>query len=101
MKKFKLYGYSASGDECVLSLREVTLFADSNQVRALSTFRARCAQEMETNPEWEHQHFADGKFPDIIVSNSQHKTGKWTPVRSKKKEAGPDPSIAHSGLRSW
>ena len=76
MKKFKLYGYSASGDECLLSLREVTLFADSNQVRALSTFLARCAQEMETNPEWEHQHFADGKFPDIIVSNAQHKTGK-------------------------
>jgi hypothetical protein len=52
MKKFKLYGYSASGDERLISLREVTLFADSNQVRALSRFLARGVQEMETNPGW-------------------------------------------------
>lgn len=74
MKKLKLYGYSSSDGERLLKLREVTLFADSKQVKALSKFLAQCAQEMEANPEWEHQHFAGGGSADIIVANPKLET---------------------------
>ena len=74
MKKLKLYGYSSSGGRRVLELREVTLLADSKQIRTLGQFLVRCADEMKTKPEWEHQHFADGESTDIIVANSKHKT---------------------------
>ena len=74
METLILYGYSSSGAGRLLKLREVTLFADSKQVRDLSKFLAQCAKEMKTNPEWEHQHFAGGEFADIIVANSQNRT---------------------------
>lgn len=73
MKEMKLYGYSVSDDERLLNLKEVTLFADSKQIMALSKFLAQCAQEMEANPEWEHLHFDCGASADLIVANSQHK----------------------------
>jgi hypothetical protein len=60
MKKLKLYGYSSSGGGGLLELREITLLADSRQIRTLGQFLVRCADEMTAKPEWEHQHFADG-----------------------------------------
>lgn len=73
MKKLDLYGYSEADDKQLLRLREVTIFADSKQVRAISEFLVRCANEMDANPEWEHQHFGGMKAPDIIVCNSRRK----------------------------
>jgi hypothetical protein len=38
MKKLGLYGYSEADDKQLLKLREVSIFADSKQVRAVSEF---------------------------------------------------------------
>ncbi len=68
MKKLDLYGYSETDDKQLLKLREVTICADSKQVRAISEFFVRCANEMDANPEWGHQHFGGGgEASDIIV----------------------------------
>lgn len=67
---FKLYGYSRSDNGELLDLREVTVCIDPKQARALSEFLARCAQEMEANPAWEHEHFSGGETTNFIVFNS-------------------------------
>jgi len=66
---FKLYGYGQSDDAELLELREVTILVDAEQARALSEFLARCAQKMEANPAWEHEHFAGEEATDLVVFN--------------------------------
>jgi hypothetical protein len=65
---FKLYGYSQSDDGELLELREATVCVGPAEARALSKFFARCAQEMESTPDWDHVHFSGGSVPDLIVA---------------------------------
>lgn len=74
MKKFEIYGYSSSGEEELLELREVTILADPHQLRVLSEFLVKCAQEMEATREWEHRHFAEGESADIIIANPRYRS---------------------------
>ena len=59
-----------------MELSEVTIAADSELLRQLSAFLAKCADEIESsNGRWEHEHF-DSKqtdkdsLPSLIVYNS-------------------------------
>jgi hypothetical protein len=75
-KDFEIYGYSHSDSHSLLNLREVTLRVSPRIARELSEFLARCAQEMEKNPDWEHQHFDGGGTTDVIVFSSINRADK-------------------------
>jgi hypothetical protein len=67
-----LYGYDSSSEE-LQNLVEVTIQAKPDELRIISQFFLKCADEMEkAGSEWEHEHFRDylnseDGHPDIIV----------------------------------
>jgi len=55
----KCYGYSKTDDEELLELREITILADSKDLHHLASFLVDCAVQIDSNPDWEHEHLSD------------------------------------------
>ena len=60
----KCYGYSKEDNDDLLEMSEVTLQADSKLLRNMANFLSSCADRIETDSEWEHEHFTDSKYCD-------------------------------------
>lgn len=69
----KIYGYK-EGDDKLLSLKEVTIQADSERIKSLAAFLNHAAELMEKNGDkFGHVHYRDfvkdlPKGVDLIVS---------------------------------
>jgi hypothetical protein len=55
----KCFGYIKNNTDELQELTEVTLQANSEDIRRLASFLIRCADEMDHNPDWEHEHLSD------------------------------------------
>jgi hypothetical protein len=70
----KCYGYSKNNNN-LLYLSEVTVQADPSSLRELAKFIYECANEIELDDDWEHEHFVDASSDnqnsetDFIVFN--------------------------------
>lgn len=54
----KIFGYTSTQEIQPAELREVTLCASPTELRALSAFLIKCAEEIEATPnDWEHVHY--------------------------------------------
>ena len=53
-----LFGYSKNGDT-LLEMAEVSLQASPHQLKSFAAFILKCADEMQKNPLWEHEHYSD------------------------------------------
>ncbi len=67
----KFFAYQQGTDK-LLSLGEVSIQASSSELKILSSFLAKCATEIDTDLEWEHEHLQDNfdldlDQPDLIV----------------------------------
>lgn len=68
----KIYGYKYGATNELLSLKSVTLQADPATLRRIALFLRRCAHEIESDVDWEHEHYLDSLSeptdgPDLIV----------------------------------
>ena len=55
----KFYGCSLKHKDELLELNQVTVQAEPERLRQLSDFLICCANEIDGNPSWEHEHFID------------------------------------------
>jgi len=56
----KCFGYIKNDAESSLSeFSEVTFQSNANNLRLLASFLSKCADEIDNNPNWEHEHFKD------------------------------------------
>ena len=70
----KIYGYSNNTNEEPMELNEVTISSNPNSLRKISEFLLKCAEEIEKNNEWEHEHLpAQNQEPKLIVFNENAK----------------------------
>jgi len=53
-----LYGCCDESSE-VLTLKEVTVQASSEEIRKLAKFFLQCADEIDNDDRWEHEHLSD------------------------------------------
>ncbi len=60
------FGYKEDSDE-IIELKEITLQMNSKDLRELSRFLTACAEALENNIDWEHEHISD--FTKSIWSN--------------------------------
>lgn len=69
----KLFGFS-EGEGSSKLLEQVTLEIDAPELRKLSKFLLQCAEEIEEDVEWEHEHLSDYLGcvikHDLVVYNS-------------------------------
>lgn len=70
----KIFSFSKSGNSELV--KQVTLEVSPNDLRRLSSFFLKCANEIEDDHEWEHEHLSDyleeGTFTsDLVVFNSR------------------------------
>ena len=80
---FKLYGYkcakSPGTEDAPLELEEVTLSANSLELRKIASFLLQAAEAIELKQEgWEHEHLSDSQpeficSPGFVVYNSSFK----------------------------
>ena len=66
-----VFGYEVDSDD-LSSLSEVTIQASPEELKRLSDFLLTCANAMEKDEQWEHEHFqdvtgTDSSDPDLIV----------------------------------
>lgn len=54
----KFYGYSKDGD-VLLEMAEVSLQANPHQLKSFAAFILKCADGMQKNSQWEHEHYSD------------------------------------------
>ncbi len=54
----KIYGFYDEGNGA-LNLNQATLEVDSKTLRKLSEFFSICADEMDADEDWSHEHFCD------------------------------------------
>ena len=54
----KIFGFTDSQDTPI-ELNQATLETDPETLRKLSKFLLTCAEEIEEDNEWEHEHFCD------------------------------------------
>lgn len=80
--EIRAYGYLLGDTSApVTELREVTIAADPEVLRAIASFLLECAAEMECNPAWDHRHFSDASYglgvqgPDLIVASPSSVNG--------------------------
>lgn len=57
----KCYGYAKSENDTLLEMREMTLQADSESLKRLAKFLFKCAEKIEADPGWQHEHFSDSE----------------------------------------
>jgi len=70
----KIYGYSNNTNEEPMELNEVTISSNPNSLRKISEFLLKCAEEIEKNNEWEHEHLpSQNEEPKLIVFNENAK----------------------------
>ncbi len=55
----ELYGQIEDADGEPSTLSEVTISARPQELRRLSEFLLKCADEIESSGEWEHEHYSD------------------------------------------
>jgi hypothetical protein len=70
----ELFGYSKKNPEDLLAMREVTLVVDSGQAADLARFFSRCAEHIEKNEQWEHEHFPAESCASIVVFNKKSRS---------------------------
>ena len=68
----KVYGYSLEDDDSLLSMGEVSIQATPNELRKISSFLLKCAEDLEKNDDFDHEHFQDfagatDNDPDLII----------------------------------
>ena len=66
-----VFGYVVDSDD-LSSLSEVTLQASPEELKKLSDFLLSCANSMEKDEHWEHEHYqdftsTDSNDPDLVV----------------------------------
>lgn len=71
----KFFGYGIHS-EVLLQLGEVSVQADSLTLRKLAAFILKCADNVDQDQRWEHEHFSDfeqlpDEFPEFIVFRSE------------------------------
>ncbi len=75
----KLFGFLGENGNSKL-LEQVTLEIDAPELHKLSKFLLQCAEEIEDDAEWEHEHFSDYLGcvieHDLVVYNSTRKMNK-------------------------
>jgi len=55
----KLFGFDDESIDCA-ELTQVTLeIVNVESLRAMASFLEQCATEIESDPDWEHEHFSD------------------------------------------
>ena len=69
----KCYGYSIDNQEDLKELSEVGILATPAMLRTLASFINKCADEIENEPGWNHEHLSDfiklsGGSVDIIIN---------------------------------
>jgi len=72
----KCFGYSKNDDEELLELTVVTFQADPRMLRKLADFLIHCANNLESEAGWEHEHLcdylADEEFSvDVVVYRNE------------------------------
>jgi len=55
----KCYGYSADNQEDLKELSEIGILATPKMLRSLASFINKCADEIENEPDWDHEHLCD------------------------------------------
>jgi len=55
----KLFGRMKCKDEPLLSIEAMTIQATSVELREIVKFLLHCANKIENDPEWEHEHLND------------------------------------------
>ncbi len=71
------FGYSKSTNDELLELIEMTVQASPEKLRKLASFLNQCADDIESDEGWEHEHFSDytsdfdESSPDLIVFKEQ------------------------------
>ena len=55
----KIYGNSADSPNESAELESVTIQADPNSLRRIAEFIQKCADQMEADEDWEHEHIQD------------------------------------------
>lgn len=68
----KIYGKGSRESGNPQSCEEVTLVVSRDEVVDLARFLTECAEEMRSNPDWEHKHLCDflgqhSAAADIVV----------------------------------
>lgn len=67
----KLFGHSGAGDGRPLELSEISIQTSPEQFRQIAVFLKNCADGIEADSDWEHEHFNDefdvDNGPDPIV----------------------------------
>lgn len=70
----KFFGYSKDGD-VLLDMAEVSLQANPHQLKSFAAFILKCADGMQKDSQWEHEHYSDncesvgGAFDFIIFKD--------------------------------
>lgn len=65
----KVFGYIEGNHDQLFRLSEVTLQAEPQTLKAVANFLLKCAKEMEDDDSWEHEHFADSTFADVVLTD--------------------------------
>ena len=60
----KCYGYSKKDNDDLLEMDEITLQANPQLLKSFAKFLSDCAERIETDSDWEHEHFLDSKYCD-------------------------------------
>lgn len=55
----KFFGYVENNKDELFQFSEVTLQAKPASLKSVASFLLKCAQEIEENEFWEHQHYSD------------------------------------------
>ncbi|MDP3289458.1 hypothetical protein [Methyloversatilis sp.] len=61
------------GCEDLVALSEIAIQVEPGVLKDIAAFFSQCAQEMEVESSWEHEHFSDSEFgndsfPEIIIA---------------------------------
>ncbi|HIG44819.1 MAG TPA: hypothetical protein EYQ14_30435 [Gammaproteobacteria bacterium] len=59
LKIMKCFGYTTSDKENLSELTEVTFQSTPEYLIRMAAFFTKCANDMENDPDWEHEHLRD------------------------------------------
>lgn len=73
----KCFGYDKNNEDELLDMSEITLQTNSDMLRKLASFLVKCADEIESIQDWEHEHFCDylkdgEDVIDVVVFNDKN-----------------------------
>ena len=72
----KCFGYTKSDVDTLAEISKVTFQANPEDLRRLASFFLQCADAIDGNPDWEHEHLNDSSpcdtdEVDVIVFTEQ------------------------------